>query len=356
MTNEKYKQLKKIINKAIEEIDEKVILTGEALRDDYNERYNSVVNRIKEEIITRAGFDFEEYLEKENEERIERKNKREKPLIDLENKINDRINEITTLSKEDVEEIVAQNIKPPQIINNTVKEIVREKPQIIKETVREIDNSSLKDLRSDLVYLQRDHLDLYEKIPKIHSDLSAIGPDDHHLEIHSLDSHLNDEWMEQFKRLIKEYKPQEYFGEGIGSGFRVDEIWKAKKATKEVSLRKSDYTFDISIGKFADVDITGVLDNQILKWQTDKFIVGDLDLSPYAKLTDTNQVIRSKEHINVNSGTIERTGDYISKVTIGGREVVITRDTNNDIASWTDSINTWTLTRVGGKVTGWNVV
>jgi len=66
--------------------------------------------------------------------------------------------------------------------------------------------------------------------------------------------------------------------------------------------------------------------------------------------------ITSKENISVNSGTITRVDGLVTEITIGGREVTINRDVDDVITGWEDEEYETTLTRVDGKITGWEVV
>jgi hypothetical protein len=67
--------------------------------------------------------------------------------------------------------------------------------------------------------------------------------------------------------------------------------------------------------------------------------------------------LRGMDLIGTRSGTITRTGDYISSVAkIGGRTITISRDVNNYITSATDATNTWTFTRdANNRITSWAV-
>lgn len=63
------------------------------------------------------------------------------------------------------------------------------------------------------------------------------------------------------------------------------------------------------------------------------------------------------DFVKTRSGTITRTGDYISSIEkTGGRTVTITRDGSNYITSATDGTRTWTFTRNGSnQITSWSV-
>lgn len=62
------------------------------------------------------------------------------------------------------------------------------------------------------------------------------------------------------------------------------------------------------------------------------------------------------DFIKTRSGSISRTGDYISSVAkTSGRTITVTRDGNGYITSATDGTRTWTFTRTGNQITSWTV-
>lgn len=63
------------------------------------------------------------------------------------------------------------------------------------------------------------------------------------------------------------------------------------------------------------------------------------------------------DFVKTRSGTITRTGDYISSIEkTGGRTVTITRDADNFITSANDGTRSWTFTRNGSnQITSWSV-
>lgn len=98
----------------------------------------------------------------------------------------------------------------------------------------------------------------------------------------------------------------------------------------------------------------GVKDHGLLQGLTDD------DHTQYLLADGTRNVtgdLIGKDFINIRSGTITRTGNYISSVSkTGGRTLTITRAASNYISSITDGTRTYSFTRNGSnQITSWTV-
>ncbi len=188
MTRKDFEKLKRLIDVAMRELDEETSRTGEIFSDNYDR----AKEHIEKKIVERFGFSLQEYRQHE-EDKIEEP-KEEKPEINKED-IEDIVKEvIREYNIEDIaRNIVKQYNKEPQVVNKIVKEIT--KPVI------QYDNTATEELKKDLNYLREEFLALFDR--KInHNDLDGITEDDHHQKIHSLISHLDDEYLHKFKELI----------------------------------------------------------------------------------------------------------------------------------------------------------
>lgn len=105
---------------------------------------------------------------------------------------------------------------------------------------------------------------------------------------------------------------------------------------------------------------------------TDKIVKGNLVMHDHSE-TDLGSVLDSRyvnvtgdtmtgdlygtDFIKTRSGTITRTGNYISSIIkTGGRTITLTRNASNYITSATDGLYTWTFTRNGSnQLTSWSV-
>ena len=253
MTKQNYLKLKKTIEKVLQTLEEEAIQTGKIISSDYH----LVVDKLKKKVIENSGFNFEEYIEYEKE--IEQKEETNNDLLEETlTGVSEKLKGIPTdekiisIAREIAQEYVEANLKPPQIINKIVKEITKEQPinttKIIREIIKEEDNSKVEELKKDIILLQETFHELREQIPNETDILKQ----------------LRDE-IDDFKKVIEQEK------KGIGSGFRADEIWKQIRATKTVELRRSDYSLNLSVGSLSDIDITGIVAGQILKWDGSKF-------------------------------------------------------------------------------------
>jgi hypothetical protein len=78
-----------------------------------------------------------------------------------------------------------------------------------------------------------------------------------------------------------------------------------------------------------------------------------IDLSSRVPYTGATQDVRGDDWVSLRGATLTRDGsNLISTIQrTGGRLITITRS-SGIIQSWTDSLNTWTLSRSGGFISG----
>ena len=70
----------------------------------------------------------------------------------------------------------------------------------------------------------------------------------------------------------------------------------------------------------------------------------------YARLTNATQLITAGDFRNVGDVTVAYSGDFVSKITVNGREVDFTNN-GTDYTKWEDSDHEWTPTYTDGKLT-----
>lgn len=239
MTLKSYQKLNKIIQQGLKELELEAIKKGVL----FSPQHEKAILEVKKRIVERAGLKLEEYLKiEEMDEGSQNLDKKSIYLL-LEETKSQLLKKVPTEKDiKGIANIIAQQyIKPPQIINKIVQ--VKEKPIIQKF----YDTALIEELKKDLLFLQNAYTEDYGKIPRQHSDLLAITPNDHHQEMHSIMYHLGDEYLKRFKDLIEKTETPQVSGQGFGSGFSADEIWKQTRATKKISLRRSDYSLDSAL-------------------------------------------------------------------------------------------------------------
>ena len=172
----------------------------------------------------------------------------------------------------------------------------------IKTIIRDVDNEILDNLKNDLIYLQSEYVDFKDKTAQKLNEFSMKGTP----------------FLQKLKKEINEHNEKRI----------KDELLPEKLVMMAGNIQYN-------------------LDQKVSEMTT--------KMNDYAKLTDTNQVIRSKDYIRVNSGTVTRNAQgYITKVVVGGRDIDITRDANNYITKAEDSQYKWEITRDSeNKLTSW---
>lgn len=174
MTIQEYKKAKSIINKALKDLEDEAVESGNIMSDEYEE---AVLN-LKKLICDKLGYDFGEYQEMDNSKLD--KVKVNYTLKEYDKKLKENAEKWERMprifSEDDIHQIarmVVESYKqPPQIINKIVREIIREKPII--ET--KIDNTEIENVRKDVVYIQERFADYTSEVSDIFSDLKKMIP------------------------------------------------------------------------------------------------------------------------------------------------------------------------------------
>lgn len=155
MTLTEFKKVANLLKQAYREVEAEALTAGIDLM---SEEYDQLIAKTRELVITSSGFtveDFDQLKTKINStskvgmyDYMQKVNSKIKNLEDRHVPNADEIKQIAT---EVAMEVVKQNYKAPEIINQIVKETTIEKPQIIKETTiekvvdtRNYDDSRLK--------------------------------------------------------------------------------------------------------------------------------------------------------------------------------------------------------------------
>ncbi len=286
-----FSQIKKLLTKALKELETEVILDSPDLTDD---ELKQVLEIAKNKILEQQGIDPQEYADYEESlkeigkaKSAKKKEELKQAIIEAEERITSKIPSIPrTLTPEAIKSLVDDSIsrlpKPTTtIINKIVKEVVREKPitNVIrtKEITKEIDKTELEEVKKDIFYLQEKFGEI--KIP----DYELLKKD---LESYSAD-HISDLWgtMPDFRML------------GMGLQGQIDElrtslkgeaIWGSITGTlsSQLDLQTALDAKVPYVGATADVNIGA--HNLILDGGLIHPAFGFLTVSPSGSLSDNS--------------------------------------------------------------------
>jgi hypothetical protein len=161
-----YKKVKSILEYFYKELEKQAEKDG-VLTDSLE--YQKAKLEIKRRVLLKLKIDLNEFEDIENaqQEKTEKLTKQEKKEL-VKEVVKDEV-----LSKDDIQKLIDDTKKPPQIINKIVKEKIIEKPiithetRVIKETIKELDKTELNKLGADLFKLQSDFTSLYDRVEQI---------------------------------------------------------------------------------------------------------------------------------------------------------------------------------------------
>ncbi len=334
MTQKEFKELKNKIDTLIKQLEKEAMEKG---YDILSSKFETIVFELKKKVLKERGISLSEYEEIEN--KIEERGYDEDGLIEMAEKVkitkekrageiekikeelSNKIDKLPKLTREEVLELIEENAKPAEIINKIVKETTK---PIVKI---EYDKTETDEIKRDLDYLKKDFLNLFDR--KInHNDLEGVTEDDHHQKIHSLISHLDDEYLENFKELIS------------GEETTLHKHPEIEEEIRVIGSRVEDSTWE------AD----GI--NHIKPKTNKKVKVGNIDFDKDVDLGDNT--LTSKDIITTADGTITRVAGVITKLEIGDREIDYEYE-DGQVKSWEDDNYKWELTKADGLITGWTV-
>jgi hypothetical protein len=217
MTVAEFKKVARLLKQTYKEVEEEALNSGvDLMSSDYDE----MIATVRLAVLEKMGFTLDEYRKmREQVEGISKAGtldfieKARKEIEELKARHIPTQEEITAIARE----VAEKHIKPPQIINQIVREVTKEKPQIIKETLREkvieMDNSTLNEVKEDLHTLQTSHGDLYREVSQIKvPDLEALK------------NEINNNFAEYFKHNINILGMPDWRKLAMGLQAQIDEI------------------------------------------------------------------------------------------------------------------------------------
>ena len=180
MTKLQFRKIQKLLSTLINKIEKEAMDRG---RDISSDDFQEAILELKKKFLAEKGITLEQY-EELKEQFAEETGKLKTAFLvnkdDVDLELGQKIKEITDSFNQIIEElkitiqgqkqeIVELKNRKPDIFNKIVKEIIKEKPQIIetKEIIKELDEARLNETREDLLKLQSDFTDLWEKIKNI---------------------------------------------------------------------------------------------------------------------------------------------------------------------------------------------
>lgn len=137
MTLTEFKKVANLLKQAYREVEAEALTAGIGLM---SEEYDQLIAKTRELVITSSGFtveDFDQLKTKINStSKVGMYDYMEKVKVRIKN-LEDNYRHSTKEIEDIARKIASEFVKPPQIINQIVKEVTIEKPQIIKETTVE---------------------------------------------------------------------------------------------------------------------------------------------------------------------------------------------------------------------------
>lgn len=160
-----FNQIKKLIKEALKELELEVLTEEPEISE---EDLKEVLSIGKEKLLIKFGIDPQEFFEYEEGLKEIGKAKGKKNKEELNQLLKEQEERIVSKIPEIPKQLPPQIINKKEIVERTIKEIIKEKPinvtKVIKETIREVDNSKVDELRSDLTFLQESFHNI--KIPE----------------------------------------------------------------------------------------------------------------------------------------------------------------------------------------------
>lgn len=253
MNISEFKRLKKYIDKLIEQLEKEAIQNGV---DITSPEFQDIALKFKQKILEQKGINLADYQTAEEELKknkksdisylIEKLQVRDKQMLDsvvqpLKKEIQDWTqNEIKkTIEKVKGEIDYERILNRPYLLTNLDVRALIKKYGLKQEDIKGLKFSQLNHTDYDhykiiekidkIFEQQKKSLKELEKLPRRHKDLSDITPDDHHPELHDLESHKESEWKKGLKRLL--------------SGELVDDLHKHKMPAPYLIPAKGAQTF-----------------------------------------------------------------------------------------------------------------
>jgi hypothetical protein len=171
-----FKRIAPLLKKAYKEVEEKALNQG---MDILSPEYQELIDEVRILVLQKHGFTLEEYqaikeeieenkrshleslFEESRESLLYAFNKNHEQVMEQINGILGQLKNVPTEERvtEIARDVAEKTVKPPQIINQIVKEVTIEKPQIVKETtvveklVEKEDNNTLDlDVLNEMEY------------------------------------------------------------------------------------------------------------------------------------------------------------------------------------------------------------